>query len=78
LGFKSTRCLGHLRCVNNSSEHFLHSVVWNGVSWTGDFAQIPLVGQICTMTSCLYSCVQVLCFCVNTCPSWMYYVIHKL
>jgi len=42
LGFKNTRCLGHLHCNNDSCEHFLHFAIQNEVSWIGDFAQIPL------------------------------------
>jgi hypothetical protein len=44
LGFRSTKCLGHLHCDNDSCEHFFHFVVQNEVSWTSDFAQIPLAG----------------------------------
>ncbi len=80
LGFRSTKCLGHLRCKNDSCEHFFALLSeWskldrcfypNSPSWS-----------ICTRTSYLYNCVQVLCcksFVCEYMPLRMYYVIHKL
>ncbi len=81
LRFRSTRYLGHLHSNNDSSEHFFHSIVWNKVSWIGDFAQIPLAGQFAPRPH-VYTVVCKFCIasllCVNTYPCWMYYVIHKL
>jgi hypothetical protein len=44
LGFRNTKCLGHLHCDNDSYEHFLPSIIRNKVSWIDDSTQIPLVG----------------------------------
>jgi hypothetical protein len=81
LGFRSSKCLGHLHCDNDSCEHFLCSTVQNEISWIGDFAQIPLVGQFASgPLVCIIVCKFCVTspFCVNTCPYQMYYVIHKL
>jgi hypothetical protein len=64
-----------------SCEHVLRFVVQNKVSWTSDSTQIPLVGQFASRPHvytimCEFYVASPLC--VNTCPYWMYYVIHKL
>jgi hypothetical protein len=81
LGFRNTKCLGHLCCDNDSYEHFLRFVVQNEVCWTGDFAQIPVPNQF---TLGFFVCI-IICkfyvvnpFYVNIYPYRMYYVIHKL
>ncbi len=55
-------------------------VAWNEISWTSDFAQIPLVGQFAprlhvSIVVCMFCVASP--FCVNTFPYHIYYVIHK-
>ncbi len=49
LGFRSTRCLGQLRYINNFYEHFLRFVVHNEVSWSMillKFPQLAILHQV--------------------------------
>jgi hypothetical protein len=81
LGFRNPWCLGHLCCLNDFCEHFLHSGVHNEITQNGDYTQIPLVGHFAPSFH-VYTIVYKFCvacvFCVNNYPFHMYYVIHKL
>jgi hypothetical protein len=81
LGFRNTKCLGHLHCDNDSCKHFFHFAVQNEVCWIGDFAQIPLISQFAlkpfvSIIVCRFYVVSP--FYVNIFPYRMHYVIHKL
>jgi hypothetical protein len=81
LGLKNPWCLGHLCCLNNFCEHFLHSNVHNEIIQSGDSTHIPLAGHFAPSPH-VYTIVCKFCdaffFCVNSYPCQMYYVIHKL
>jgi hypothetical protein len=80
LGFKMTKCLGHLSCQNDYCLLFQHSFMHNNFSWNGDNLQLPIYGQclvkshICTIN---YKFCKSSPKCLQTCSCRMYYVVHK-
>ncbi len=61
LGFKTTKCLGHLCCQNDSYPLFQCFYVRNEVSWQGDSLQLLISKQcfakflICTINCKFYN-----------------------
>jgi hypothetical protein len=54
LGFKMTKCLGHLYCRNDSWLLFQCSSLCNEVNWIGDYCQ-PLIVRQCLVKSFIYT-----------------------
>jgi hypothetical protein len=80
LSFIMTKCLGNLRCQNDSYPLFQHFFVCNEVFWSEDSLQL-LISRYCFMKSpiCTISykfCNSSLTY-LQTYSSRMYYVVHK-
>jgi hypothetical protein len=80
LGFRMTKCLGHLWCQNDFYPLFQRFSTCNEVFWNGDSSQLPIFRQ-CFMKSPIYIISCKLCdsspTSLQTCSSKMYYVVHK-
>ena len=79
--FKTSSCLGHLRCTNSSCDFLLRShrvEVVNEMEWEGVSSSIMDVGDahrqgstlLCSICKCPPSCIA-------TCPAKVYYVLGK-
>jgi hypothetical protein len=80
LSFKSVKCLGHLRCVNNGCPHFQRSKESNELYWDGNSPEVILPGpdppplSKCTVV-CRYC--KALPYCLKLCPCRMFYVVPR-
>jgi hypothetical protein len=78
LNFRNVRCLGHLRCVQDDCENFVHST--SQTFWCGECAHILILVQMIMVPSIfLFKCK--VChtppFCVMDCSGWIYYVVNR-
>ncbi len=49
--FRKVRCLGHLQCVQDDCENFVHFAIHNERFWCGECIYIPVLGQMTMIPS---------------------------
>jgi hypothetical protein len=51
LGFRKACCLGHLQCVHDDCENFVHYASPNETFWCGECTHILVIGQMAIILS---------------------------
>jgi len=79
--FKKAHCLGHLCCVQDNYENFVHIASHNEMFWCSEYTHILVIGQI-TMSPSTLSFVCKFChvppICVMDYNGRIYYGVHRL
>jgi len=78
LSFRKARHLGHLWCLHDDCENFVHIGSCNEIFWCNECTHIPIVGQMAlspfaSSFACKFYHFPPLC--VVDCLRWIYYVV---
>ncbi len=81
LSFRKVHCLGHLRCLHDICENFVHTSSCNEIFWCSDCTHIPIMGHM-TLSPYASSFACKFChsppLCVADYLRQIYYVVHRL
>ncbi len=79
--FRKAHCFGHLCCVQDNCENFVHTAYCNEILWCSECTHILIISQITlfpSVSSLACKFYHAPPFCVIDYNGQIYYVVHKL